>query len=230
MSQTDPHFGKHIRVIIFDLDGTLIDTEPAAAQSIRESFLSWGIQVEPDDAAYITGRTWENAFQYLFKKYEIPVPAQQASRVMITRYRELIETELFPVQGSAETVRALAKEFPLALVSGSYRAEILWALGKLGVTELFQVILGAEDYPRSKPAPDGYLKAMDMLNVKPEHTLVFEDSEAGISSALAAGTFVAAITGTNHFRQKTTHAHVSLKDLEGIGPNWVRGLIAEPTK
>jgi len=228
MAQMD--YGQKIRAVIFDLDGTLIDTEPAAAQAITETFISWGIQVDPEDAAFITGRTWENAFQYLFKKYEIPVPAQQASLSMITRYRELIETELFPVKGSAEAVRALAKEFPLALVSGSYRSEILWALGRLGVLDLFQVILGAEDYPRSKPAPDGYLKALDLMNIKADQTLVFEDSEAGITSAKSAGTFVAAITGTNHFQQKTTHADISLKDLEGVDPNWVRRLKTEIIK
>jgi HAD superfamily hydrolase (TIGR01509 family) len=224
MPVTDNHFGKNIRAVIFDLDGTLIDTEPAAAKAITESFQGWGIQVDHDDAAYITGRTWETAFQFLFKKYEIPVPAQQASQEMISRYRELIEKQLFPVAGSAEAVRALAKDYPLALVSGSYRSEILWALGRLGVLEHFQVILGAEDYPRSKPAPDGYLKALDLLNMKAENTLVFEDSEAGITSAKSAGTFVAAITGTNHFRQNTAHAHVFLKDLIGVDPNWVRAL------
>jgi HAD superfamily hydrolase (TIGR01509 family) len=203
MPVTDNHFGKNIRAVIFDLDGTLIDTEPAAAKAITESFQGWGIQVDHDDAAYITGRTWETAFQFLFKKYEIPVPAQQASQEMISRYRELIEKQLFPVAGSAEAVRALAKDYPLAH---------------------FQVILGAEDYPRSKPAPDGYLKALDLLNMKAENTLVFEDSEAGITSAKSAGTFVAAITGTNHFRQNTAHAHVFLKDLIGVDPNWVRAL------
>lgn len=221
------HWGKSIQAVIFDLDGTLIDTEPAAARAIQETFQKLGIQIDPEDSNYITGRTWETAFQFLFKKYELPVPAQKASLDMITRYRELVAQELFPVQGAAEAVRSLAAEYPLALVSGSYRSEILWALDRLGVRDLFQVILGAEDYPRSKPAPDGYLKALDLMNLKGETTLVFEDSEPGIASAKAAGTFVAAVTGTNHFKQNHANADIFIPNLVGISPEWLKELRSE---
>src|SRR6185437_17162929 len=67
--------GSKIKAVIFDLDGTLIDTEPAAAKAITECFREWGIQIVAYDANFITGRTWEMAFGYLFKKYELPVPA-----------------------------------------------------------------------------------------------------------------------------------------------------------
>ena len=214
--------GHPIQAVIFDLDGTLIDTEPTAARAIRECFLGWGLQVDPEDAAFITGRTWENAFKYLFQKYELPVPAQQASHAMVSRYRELIQTDLLTVPGGVEAIKSLAEHFPLALVSGSYRSEILWALEKLAVKQHFKIILGAEDYPRSKPAPDGYLKALDMMGIHPQHALVFEDSEAGIASAKAAGTKVIAITGTNHFKQNTGLADHFLPDLTIVTADWVK--------
>jgi beta-phosphoglucomutase-like phosphatase (HAD superfamily) len=213
-----------IQAVIFDLDGTLIDTEPAAARAIVDCFKTWNIQVEPGDAAFITGRTWEMAFQFLFKKYELPVPAQHASREIMNCYRKLMQTECFPVPGSAEAVKSLAPIYPLALVSGSYRAEIHWALEKLKIKEHFKVILGAEDYPRSKPAPDGYLKAFDLMNLKPETVLIFEDSEAGIASAKAAGARVVAITGTNHFSQNNTLADHFLPDLTAVTPAWIKGI------
>jgi HAD superfamily hydrolase (TIGR01509 family) len=214
--------GHPIQAVIFDLDGTLIDTEPTAARAIRECFDGWGLQVAPEDAAFITGRTWENAFRYLFQKYEVPVPAQQASHAMVSRYRELIQAELCTVPGGVDAINSLAGHFPLALVSGSYRAEILWALEKLGVKQHFKVILGAEDYPRSKPAPDGYLKALDMMGIAPQHALIFEDSEAGVSSGKAAGAKVIAITGTNHFKQNLGLADHSLPDLTIVTADWVK--------
>lgn len=211
-----------IRTILFDLDGTLIDTEPSAAKAIADCFSEWGIQIDKQDSHFITGRTWESAYDYLFAKYAIPLPREEASRLLIERYRLELETRLHLVPGGADAVREIAPHFDLALVSGSYRSEILWALDKLAIREHFKVIYGAEDYPRSKPAPDGYLKALATLKGQGPETLVFEDSEAGIASGLAAGAWVVAITATNHFRQDTSQAHEKIPDLRGVNREWVR--------
>ena len=210
-----------IKTVLFDLDGTLVDTEPAAALAIRETFESWGIQVKLEDARFITGRTWEVAFEYLFQKYSIPVGREAASAAMIDKYREALCTHLKLVPGGADAVRALSQKYPLALVSGSHRKEIFFALDQLKVREHFKVVLGAEDYENSKPSPEGYLKAVQMLGADPSHTLVFEDSEAGISSARAANLWVVAIESTNHFGQDTSHAHEKIKDLTEINVAWI---------
>lgn len=164
------------------------------------------------------------AFDHLFKKYPIPVPAEQAAEEMMERYRKSLLTHLKFVPGSADAVKALAGHFKLALVSGSNRSEIFFALDRLGVREQFEVVLGAEDYPKSKPAPDGYLKAMKMLQANAAETLIFEDSEAGIASARAAGTWVVAITGTNHFNQDISKAHEKIPDLTQVNAEWVKAL------
>ncbi len=222
---TDPQAAAPlIRAILFDLDGTLIDTERAAERALDECMRGWGLNPDPRDAEFITGRTWESAFQFLFSKYEIPIPGPQAKREILTRYRAAVESDPQWVPGAAEAVRALATEYRLALVSGSFRHEILWALEKLGVREHFEVVLGAEDYPRSKPAPDGFLKAMDLLGMMPSECLVFEDSQAGVKSGRDAGAFVAVIESTNHFAQDTSLAHWRIPDLRGVSPSWVRSL------
>ncbi|RZA10740.1 MAG: HAD family phosphatase, partial [Proteobacteria bacterium] len=85
-------------------------------------------------------------------------------------------------------------------------------------------VLGAEDYPQSKPAPDGYLKALSLMKATAEETLVFEDSEAGISSGLSAGLWVAAVTSTNHLKVDQTRAHVLMTDWQGVDSSWVERL------
>jgi len=212
---------KQIHGILFDLDGTIIDTELTAARSLESVFKDWNISLDPEDSTYVTGRKWESAFQYLFQKYSIPVSLDEAKQKIMSRYRETLQIHLPTVPGSVEAVRALAPHYPLALVSGSSRRDILWALNELKINTHFQIILGAEDYPRSKPEPDGYLQALSKLDIPPSSGLVFEDSTAGIASALAAGLWVVAITSTNHFNQETTHAHFEIQDLKGIDQNWV---------
>jgi HAD superfamily hydrolase (TIGR01509 family) len=210
--------------VIFDLDGTLIDTEPSAAKAIARSFQNWGIQVTLEDAGYVTGRTWDMAFQFLFSKYSIPVPQNEAVQTVLENYRLSLENELTVVPGSVQAVQSIASRYPLGLVSGSHRREILWALEKLGIRKHFQVILGAEDYPRSKPAPDGYLAALKEMKLSANRTLIFEDSHAGIASARAAGAWVVAITGTNHFQQDVSQAHFHISDLTPVTAEWVKDL------
>ena len=213
-----------IDTLLFDLDGTLVDTEPAAARAIENTFLGWGVQIAKEDARVIAGKTWASAFEYLFKKYPIPMPAEDAGALLIERYRQNIETGLIEVPGAAVAVKELATRYKIGLVSGSHRKEIFYALDHLQIRQHFEVVLGAEDYPRSKPAPDGYLKALTLLGKKPENTLIFEDSFPGITSARSAGAFVVAITQTNHFQQDISQAHHQIPNWLGINSDWIHAL------
>ena len=129
------------------------------------------------------------------------------------------------VPGAVACVRALAASMPVALVSGSSREEIEIILHGLGILGCFQFFLGAEDYPKSKPAPDGYQKAFRQLGVQGGESVIFEDSAAGIESAHAAGAFVVAVTGAAMPGQDLSKAHRAVPDLTGIDAEWVRKLV-----
>lgn len=215
---------KEIKVILFDLDGTIVDTEPAAARAVAECFAEWGISLSLQDARVVAGRTWNEAFSFLFKRYSVPVSHQEASTEMLSRYRNALANELCVVPGSVQAVHSLSQCYRLGLVSGSWKSEVLWVLDKLKIRQCFEVILGAEDYNKSKPEPDGYLKALEVLEVDSSSGLVFEDSEPGIKSALSAGLRVVAITSTNHFGHDISQAHFQIKDLTEVNPQWVRSL------
>jgi HAD superfamily hydrolase (TIGR01509 family) len=211
-----------IKVIIFDLDGTIIDSEALSLQAIMDCSAKWGVPVTREEAGTVVGRKWDEAFDILFSHHSIPVSREEATRQVVARFQEIIRKDVFFVPEVKKAIEDFAKNFRLALVSGSHRADVLWALEKLGVKEKFEVIYGAEDYPRSKPSPDGYLKALKTMKVDAKEAVVFEDSVPGLASAEAAGIRSVAITSTNHFHHDQSLAQELIADYTGIDSAWVR--------
>ncbi len=210
-----------IRAVIFDLDGTLVHTEHLATEVLLDTYAGWGVPITESDAATITGRTWELAQDLLMKRFKIPVSREEALNTLLAGYRSRLAQGIPAVPGGADAVRALHGHFPLALVSGSHRSEIALALQSLGIEDRFDFYLGAEDYPRSKPEPDGFEAAMKRLGLKPKEVLVFEDSTAGIASARSAGCWTVAITATNTIGLDQSAAHERIVDLRGVNPEWI---------
>lgn len=212
-----------IRTIIFDLDGTIIDSEPMALRAILDCTKEWGIPVTHEQAASVAGKKWEVAFDLLYQLFPMPFPMDEASRRIVKRYQELVRGHVEPVPGAIEAIKNFsASGFALALVSGSIREDVLWALRRFDVENYFKVVLGAEDYRESKPSPEGYLKALSILGAEASEAVVLEDSAAGIASGLAAGCKVVAIECTNHFGHDQRPAHARIRDFRGVDANWVR--------
>ena len=92
-----------------------------------------------------------------------------------------------------------AGHVPIAVVSGAHRAEVVPALEASGLADAFPVVVTIEDVERGKPDPAGYLLALELLGgpLRPEEVTVFEDTEAGVASAKAAGMRCVAIPGTH---------------------------------
>lgn len=210
-----------IKTVLFDLDGTIIDSEKAAQQAILDCTAKWGVPVSAADAASVAGKKWEVAFDLLYKRFRMPVSLEECSRTILSRYQEIFQANPAIVPGVKEAIEDFAQHFQLALVSGSIREDVLWALGHLQVDHHFGCILGAEDYEGSKPAPDGFLKALGLLGAKAEETIVFEDSAAGIASAQAAGLRVVAVTSTNHFGHDQSVADARIPHFEKIRSEWI---------
>lgn len=215
---------KGFSLVLFDLDGTLIDSEPVAFRAVLECCGEWGVPVAKADASQVAGKKWEVAVDLLFDRYQIPVTKEEFTHTVVARYKKKLEKEIEIIPGAPEMVRRMAQRGPIALVSGSHRAEIFWALDHLKVRPLFQLVLGAEDYPKSKPAPDGFAKAIATLGVPAAESLVFEDSEAGIASGKAAGAKVVAVTHANHFGHDLSGAHAQIPDFLGADEGWLADL------
>jgi sugar-phosphatase len=97
-----------------------------------------------------------------------------------------------------DAVRYASERVPVAIVSGAARAEIEPVLEAAGLDSLFGAIVPAEDVAEGKPEPDGYLRALELLDagLDARDVVVFEDTEAGVASAKAAGMRCLAVLGT----------------------------------
>ena len=221
--------------ILLDLDGTLIDAEPVHAEGIARVFADHGVVLTQEERSFVIGHAWQEIYAALRTGERLEIDLETLKdRSIAAKERMFAEGLRIPVnEGAPELVRtAVALSIPIVIVSGSSRREIEHALPHLGVGDLLEFYMGCEDYPRGKPAPDGFLKAAQRLGSPPARTLVFEDSEAGIAAGLAAGMRVLATSSCNpavgtpgHQEQGAAHRVVST--LAGLGADDLRAVMGE---
>jgi beta-phosphoglucomutase len=186
------------RAIVFDFNGTLSDDEPILCEIFVQLFAEHGKPLSAqeyfDELAGLSDpeivRTW-------LGRGHPDVDAVIGERV--ERYRAAVADGSSVHEHVREALRYAAARVPLAVCSGAARAEIEPVLEAAGLAPLLRGIVSSDDVVDGKPDPEGYLKAMRELldGVDPAEVLVFEDTEAGIASARAAGVGrVVAVTGT----------------------------------
>jgi len=221
--------------VLLDLDGTLVDSESVHAEAIARYMQTRGVELDERERTFVIGHAWQEIYAELrvAERLGDDLAALQAGTVAA---RALLREEgiaLRVLDGAVELVATLTTlEIPTAIVSGSCRAEIAEALELLGIEEHLRMYLGAEDYPRGKPAPDGYLAAAEQLAVMPARCLVFEDSEAGIDSGLAAGMRVVATAAANRPHgaagyQDQRRAHRVVPGLHGIDREFLQTVMRD---
>lgn len=171
---------------LFDLDGTLMDSEPLTDLAIRQVMAARGCPEASLLASETRGRSWRDISAILGERYAVSTLglAQELSHCWIS-----LDGDVLPVPGAAAAIKTAAQVLKLGVVSSSPRAVIDDFLERLGVAQLIPpgARVGAEDVLRGKPDPEPYLLGAKRLGVLPHQCVVFEDSPAGLRSAQAAG-------------------------------------------
>jgi HAD superfamily hydrolase (TIGR01509 family) len=213
-----------IKGFLFDLDGTLVDSEGEAMARALSRHLQ--ITIEQYDRDFIIGRSWIAIYASLMARYpQIPwTRAEMISATAAMRDEVIAELGVRVMPGAVEVLRWTRTTHRRALVTGSSRQEVAQVLPHLGEHAVFETIVAAEDVERSKPAPDGYLAALKTMGLAPNEVVVIEDSEAGITAGREAGCVVLAVRAGNFGGWKQDHAHRVVDTLDELTPALVEAL------
>lgn len=184
---TDLIIEPHIRGLIFDSDGTLVDTMPL-------HYLAWQDTVQIRGAHFPETLFYELAgvpsdriveilngkFGYTFNPKAMALEKEQ---IFIQHYLP----RATPIEPVVAIARRYKSRLPMAVATGGILAVVSSALKAIGLTDFFDAVVTAEDVKHGKPAPDTFLEAAYRLKVEPQYCLVFEDSDLGLEAAHRAG-------------------------------------------
>lgn len=198
-----------IRAILFDFNGVIIDDEPLHQKAYFEALSAHGITQTAEEYYDSLGMDDETFVRAAFKRAKKNL-SRDAMRSIIEQehalHRQMIEEELPLFHGVVTFIKAASRHFMLGVVSMAVRAEIDYVLERAGLSNLFDVVVSAEDVQACKPDPACYAAAFRLLNEKrrerrelpllAEECLVIEDSPPGIESARTAGMRTLGVTNT----------------------------------
>ena len=183
--------------MIFDFNGTLSHDEPILCEIFCELFAEYGRPLSAQEYFDELAGLSDPEIVRAWLGHDHPSFDEVVER-RIARYRELVADGSSVPPAVREAVRYAAGRVPIGVVSGAAEVEIEPVLEAAGLGGLVTAIVAAEDVAEGKPHPAGYLRALELLDggLEASDVLVFEDTEAGVASAKAAGMRCVAVLGT----------------------------------
>jgi HAD superfamily hydrolase (TIGR01509 family) len=179
-----------MKAVLFDMDGTLVDSEKLWDVSMRELYARFGGVMTPEVRGATVGGSAESVIKLVFADLGLPPDPQEMADVADWLHEitgDLFDAGLPWCDGARELLEELAAaDVPMALVTNTRRALTERALNSIG-RHYFTVSVCGDEVPSGKPAPDPYRQAAALLGLDPAHCLAIEDSVTGAASAEGAG-------------------------------------------
>jgi HAD superfamily hydrolase (TIGR01509 family) len=176
-----------IKAIFWDNDGVLVETEHLYFQANREALGSVGVELSEAEYLELFLRQARGAWHLAEERGLSADEIAQLREWRNARYTELIRLEPRTIPGVEEVLASLHGRFVMGVVTSSRRNHFDAIHEGTGFLKYFDFVLALGDYARSKPHPDPYLRAIELSRVPRAQCVAIEDSERGLTAALAAG-------------------------------------------
>ena len=187
-----------MQAVIFDMDGTLIDTERVSQASWRRAARDFGIEIPERILRAFVGCSIPNAMKMVDDEFGDPVFTERLFNRRHEIFEATWEDELELKPGAAEAITAARdRGLAVALATSSVRDRAVISMERFGLMALFDAAVFDEDIEHHKPAPDVYLVTAEHLGVEPVRCIAVEDSFNGVRAGGAAGTHVIMVPDYN---------------------------------
>ncbi len=207
-----------LKAIIFDMDGVLVNSDKYVFQAYNVLLKSYGARLSEQDYSRYLGRPLNDFLSLLRQEYGVDVGSpSEFSRKLLDIELKLMQSELTPKRNLTAFLRAAKREgvkLAVATSSPSYRAKLF--LNRLGIEELFDAVVAAENVDKHKPHPDVFLKASQKIDAMPGDCVVVEDASNGVAAAKAAGMKVVGLINAFHSREELSEADLLINSLDEL--------------
>jgi HAD superfamily hydrolase (TIGR01509 family) len=184
-----------IKAVVFDMDGTIADSEKIAERVTREFFRKRGIILTKQEEKEMFGLNWKDLVREILRSRGLEY-SQSLKNTLKERYVRTMSRDVKALPGVYELLDEVSKKLYVGLATNSRHREVDIIFDKLNFHDYFHLKLARDHVKKGKPDPEIYLKAADAFGVRPHECVVFEDSIIGLSAAKAAGMKRIAIINT----------------------------------
>ncbi len=216
-----------ITTVIFDMDGVIVDTEPVHYFAYQRHFAELGIVVPDDMYATFTGNSTKNIYQKLKERFAIEEDVEKLVSIKRALFNDAFDTkeDLYLLPGVGELIRELhGRGMNLILASSSAHVTIRRIFDRFRLHPYFAHIVSGEEFPRSKPDPAIFLRAVELSGDPAAQCVVIEDSTNGIRAAKAAGLYCIGYDSKNSRMQDLSLADMAISNFSELSYEKIRML------
>lgn len=203
-----------IKAAIFDMDGTIVDSEKIVWRVARAFFKERGITLTPEEEKTMYGLTWKEFVKEILVSRGFEYK-QSIKNTLKERYVRNLKKDVQPLPGIHNFLEIIRANFKTALATNSRIREVDIIFNKLDFGKYFDFKVAKNHVKLGKPSPEIYFKAASLLEVQPRECVVFEDSIVGIQAAKSAGMKCVALINT-YAAEDLKHADMLIKNYRDL--------------